>query len=78
MRSFAREAAKLTAALARADRIAEVLTEDDVIEDARTPTAAAARTGRDRAASTSPSSTPSERAALHDVTSRSPPASASR
>ncbi|MDA0184840.1 ABC transporter ATP-binding protein/permease [Solirubrobacter phytolaccae] len=33
MRSFAREAAKLTAALARADRIAEVLTEDDVIED---------------------------------------------
>jgi ABC-type multidrug transport system fused ATPase/permease subunit len=33
MRSFAREAAKLTAALARADRIAEVLTEDDVLED---------------------------------------------
>ena len=33
MRSFAREAAKLTAALARADRIAEVLTEDDLIED---------------------------------------------
>lgn len=33
MRSFAREAAKLTAAMARADRIAEVLTEDDVIED---------------------------------------------
>jgi len=30
MRSFAREAAKLTAALARADRIAEVLTEDKV------------------------------------------------
>ena len=33
MRSFAREAAKLTAALARADRIAEVLTEDDFIKD---------------------------------------------
>jgi ABC-type multidrug transport system fused ATPase/permease subunit len=33
MRSFAREAAKLTAAMARADRIADVLTEDDVIED---------------------------------------------
>jgi ABC-type multidrug transport system fused ATPase/permease subunit len=33
MRSFAREAAKLTAAMARADRIAEVLTEDDVIAD---------------------------------------------
>jgi len=33
MRSFAREAAKLTAALARADRVAEVLTEDDVLQD---------------------------------------------
>lgn len=33
MRSFAREAAKLTAAMARADRIAEVLTENDVLED---------------------------------------------
>jgi ATP-binding cassette subfamily B protein/subfamily B ATP-binding cassette protein MsbA len=33
MRSFAREAAKLTAAMARADRIAEVLTEDDFIKD---------------------------------------------
>src|SRR3954465_12312490 len=33
MRSFAREASKLTAALARADRIAEVLTEDDLLAD---------------------------------------------
>ena len=33
MRSFAREASKLTAALARADRIAEILTTDDVLED---------------------------------------------
>src|SRR6185437_36467 len=33
MRSFAREASKLTAALARADRIAEILATDDVIED---------------------------------------------
>jgi ABC-type multidrug transport system fused ATPase/permease subunit len=33
MRSFAREASKLTAALARADRIAEILSTDEVIED---------------------------------------------
>ncbi|HEY6890604.1 MAG TPA: ABC transporter ATP-binding protein [Solirubrobacter sp.] len=33
MRSFAREAAKLTAALARADRIAEILATDEVLED---------------------------------------------
>jgi ATP-binding cassette, subfamily B, bacterial len=33
MRSFAREASKLTAALARADRIAEILATDDVLED---------------------------------------------
>jgi ATP-binding cassette subfamily B protein len=33
MRSFAREASKLTAALARADRIAEILATDEVIED---------------------------------------------
>jgi ATP-binding cassette subfamily B protein len=33
MRTFAREAAKLTAALARADRIAEILATDEVIED---------------------------------------------
>ena len=33
MRSFAREASKLTAALARADRIAEILTADDVLVD---------------------------------------------
>jgi ABC-type multidrug transport system fused ATPase/permease subunit len=33
MRSFAREASKLTAALARADRIAELLTTDDVLTD---------------------------------------------
>jgi ATP-binding cassette subfamily B protein len=33
MRSFAREAAKLTAALARADRVAEILSADEVLED---------------------------------------------
>ena len=33
MRSFAREASKLTAALARADRVAEILTADEVLED---------------------------------------------
>ena len=33
MRSFAREASKLTAALARADRIAEILSTDDVIHE---------------------------------------------
>ena len=33
MRSFAREASKLTAALARADRVAEILTEDDLLEE---------------------------------------------
>jgi len=33
MRSLAREASKLTAALARADRIAEILATDDVLED---------------------------------------------
>src|SRR4051812_44206535 len=33
MRSFAREAAKLTAALARADRVAEILTADEVLAD---------------------------------------------
>jgi ATP-binding cassette, subfamily B, bacterial len=33
MRSFAREAAKLTAALARADRVAEILTADEILED---------------------------------------------
>ena len=33
MRSFAREASKLTAAMARAERIAEILSTDDVIED---------------------------------------------
>src|SRR4051812_10910440 len=33
MRSFAREASKLTAALARADRVAEILTADEIIED---------------------------------------------
>ena len=33
MRSFAREASKLTAALARADRIAEILATDEVLED---------------------------------------------
>jgi ABC-type multidrug transport system fused ATPase/permease subunit len=33
MRSFAREASKLTAALARADRIAEILATDDVLVD---------------------------------------------
>jgi ABC-type multidrug transport system fused ATPase/permease subunit len=33
MRSFAREAAKLTAALARADRIAEILKTDEVLAD---------------------------------------------
>ncbi len=33
MRSFAREAAKLTAALARADRVAEILATDEVLED---------------------------------------------
>jgi len=33
MRSFAREAAKLTAALARADRIAEILKTDEMLED---------------------------------------------
>jgi ATP-binding cassette subfamily B protein len=33
MRSFAREASKLTAALARADRIAELLAADDVLAD---------------------------------------------
>ena len=36
MRSFAREATKLTAALARADRVAEVLSADEVLlEDGR-------------------------------------------
>ncbi len=33
MRSFAREAAKLTAAMARADRVAEILATDEVLED---------------------------------------------
>src|SRR4051794_15438489 len=33
MRSFAREAAKLTAAMARADRIAEILHTDEIIEE---------------------------------------------
>jgi ATP-binding cassette, subfamily B, bacterial len=33
MRSFAREAAKLTAALARADRVAEILSADEILED---------------------------------------------
>jgi ATP-binding cassette, subfamily B, bacterial len=33
MRSFAREASKLTAALARADRVAEILSEDEVLEE---------------------------------------------
>ena len=49
MRCFAREASKLTAALARADRIAEILATDDVLEDGRRlPRAACDRRRRAR------------------------------
>ena len=49
MRSFAREASKLTAALARADRIAEILSTDEVIEDKPGAYQGPRATRRDRA-----------------------------
>ena len=78
MRSFAREAAKLTAALARADRIAEILAADEVLEDGRRlprPARARARSSSTTSASPTPASAP----ALDDVILHDPrPASASR
>src|SRR4051794_11682180 len=64
MRSFAREATKLTAALARADRVAEVLIEDDVLDDGtyRGPRAQGEIELRDVSFAYA-----GERAAVHDV-----------
>jgi ATP-binding cassette, subfamily B, bacterial len=66
MRSFAREASKLTAALARADRIAEILSTDDVIHDKPNAYRGARATGAIELTGVS-FEYDGERGALHDV-----------
>ena len=77
MRSFAREASKLTAALARADRIAEILSTDDVIEE-RPHAYRGPRAKGEIALEHVSFAYGGERPALDDVPSRSRRASGSR
>lgn len=72
MRSFAREASKLTAALARADRIAEILSADEVIEDKAGAYKGPRATGEIELRNVS-FAYGDERPALHDVSIAIPP-----
>jgi ATP-binding cassette subfamily B protein len=74
MRSFAREASKLTAALARADRVAEILTEDDLLEEKPDAYTGGRATGEIELHNVS-FAYPGERPALEDVTLRVEPGS---